>query len=133
MGVFECLDCLTLSCRLSANLTSKMTMPNSITYIDWWLGRCICKNGHKDDMCFKGIGLYAQILSIILGSIINLFLGGRINGHLMTHCQWISIAQNYSKLALQLCGIDHVFIMYIQKIQLCKSKQYKVGTSQVNK
>lgn len=27
-------------------------------------------------MCFKGIGLYAQILSIILGSIINLFWGG---------------------------------------------------------
>ena len=31
-----------------------------------------CKNGHQKDMCLKEIGLHAQNMLIVLGSIVNI-------------------------------------------------------------
>ena len=43
--------------------------------IGWWVVRCRSKNGHLKDMCLIEIGLCAQNVLTILGSIVNI-LGG---------------------------------------------------------
>ena len=43
---------------------------------EWYVDRCGSKNWHQQDVCFKEIGLRAQYMVIILGSIFNMFEGG---------------------------------------------------------
>ena len=56
----------------------KVDIPNSITYFDWtplfewYVVRCSSKNGDQKDMCLKEIGLHAQNMITILGSIVNI-------------------------------------------------------------
>ena len=68
----------------------KQSRPNSINYLkqtpifEWCVLRCGSKNGHqKDIMHFKEIGLRAQNLLTILGSIFNM-IGGPIFAFIMT-------------------------------------------------
>ena len=59
-------------------------MPNSIFGInwtplsEWYVVRCGFKNGHIKDTCLEEIGLRAQNLIIIMGSIVNIIEGGRV-------------------------------------------------------
>ena len=58
-------------------------MPDSNIAVIWtpvfeWLIRCGSKNRHQKDMCLKEIGLQAQNMLTILGSIANMIGGGRI-------------------------------------------------------
>ena len=36
---------------------------------EWYVVRCGSKNGHQNDMCLKEIGLHAQNMLTILGSM----------------------------------------------------------------
>lgn len=49
-------------------------------YIEWCVVRHGFKNGHKRNMCSANIGLHAQDLLEILGTIVNV-----IAGHLYDH------------------------------------------------
>ena len=40
------------------------------------MGSCGSKNGHQEGMCLKEIGLHAQNVSTILGSMVNMIGGG---------------------------------------------------------
>ena len=40
--------------------------------IEWYVVRCGSKNGHQKDTRLKEIGLYAQNMLAILGSIVNM-------------------------------------------------------------
>ena len=42
---------------------------------EWCVVRCGSKNGHQKDMCSKEIGLHAQNLLTIQGSIFNMVEG----------------------------------------------------------
>ena len=52
--------------------------PNLVTCLkctpicEWCVGRCGSYNGHQKDMCLKGIGIWSQNLSTIIGSIIDI-------------------------------------------------------------
>ena len=37
--------------------------------------RCGYKNGHQEDMCFKGIGMCAKKIGIVLSSMANMLMG----------------------------------------------------------
>ena len=69
---------------------NKVDVPNSVTYLnrasvsEWWVVRCRSKNRHQKDMCFKEIGLHAQKLFTIQGSIVNI-IGGHQCDLLMAH------------------------------------------------
>ena len=42
---------------------------------EWCVGKCGSKNGHQKDIFWKGIGIWSQNLSTIIGSIINIIWG----------------------------------------------------------
>lgn len=57
-------------------------MPNADTYLnqppifEWYVVTCGCKNGHQIDICSEEIGLRAQHLVTVLGSVVNIIGGG---------------------------------------------------------
>jgi hypothetical protein len=58
--------------------SSKIDMPNLVTYlyqtptIKWYLVRSNFKNKFQKDKCLKKVGLRAQNMIVILGSIVNM-------------------------------------------------------------
>ena len=61
--------------------SSWVDMPNSVTCLNrtpiskWYVVRCASQNGYSEDMCIKEIGLCAQFLEIVLGSIVHTIEG----------------------------------------------------------
>ena len=59
----------------------KVRGSNLVTYLnltpifEWRVVRCRSKIGHKNKMCSKDIGLHAQKLFVILGSLVNVSRG----------------------------------------------------------
>ena len=57
-------------------------MLNGVAYLNWTpsfkcgVVKCGSKNGHQKYMCPKAIALYAQNMSIVLDSTINIMGGG---------------------------------------------------------
>ena len=45
---------------------------NSTTLSEWYVLWCGFKNGHQKDTCFKEIGLHAQNMITISGTVVNL-------------------------------------------------------------
>ena len=68
----------------------KVDVPISITYLNWtsffkwYVVMCGSKNGHKKYMYLKEIGLRAQYMMTILGSIVNIIGRGNLYDHLMS-------------------------------------------------
>ena len=63
----------------SDTLKFKQSCFSSVTHHTWipMFGRCVgSKNRHQKDMWFKEIGLRAQNLLTVLGSIVNVIVGG---------------------------------------------------------
>ena len=42
---------------------------------EWCMARIVVKNGHQKDTCYNEIGLCAQHISTILGSLVNNTIG----------------------------------------------------------
>ena len=88
---------------------------------EWCVNRCGSKNGHQKDMGSKEIGLNAQILSAILGLVINIFFEGR--GRLLGHFMVVVL------LAL----MSHDSNMEAQNIlQTLAQISYRMCTSEIN-
>ena len=57
-------------------LEAKVDVPNSVVYLnqtsifEWYMVWCGFKNGYQNDMCLKEIGIHAQNMITILGSIV---------------------------------------------------------------
>ena len=70
--------------KMLAKNGHKVSMPNSVTYLngtpifEWWVVRCEYKNNYQKHMCLKEVGLCAQILLAILGSIVNIIGGAYV-------------------------------------------------------
>ena len=47
---------------------------------EWYVLKCGSKNKHLKDMCFEEVGLHAQSMLTILGSIINMIGETYISG-----------------------------------------------------
>ena len=41
---------------------------------EWCMARIVIKNRHQNDMCYNDIGLCAQFMDIVLGSIVNILI-----------------------------------------------------------
>ena len=65
-------------------------MPNLTTYLnqilifEGYVVRCAFKNAYQKDTCLKEIGLHAQNMTTILGSIVNIIGGRDRYDHLMS-------------------------------------------------
>ena len=65
---------------MPSSLVGEASIPNLVTCSNWTpiyercAIRCGSKNTHQDDMLWEEIGLCAQNLSIVLGSVINMSL-----------------------------------------------------------
>ena len=67
--------------REARSYSIKIDMLDSVTYLnrtpifEWYMVRFGSKDGHQKDICLKEIGLRAQTIITVLGSVVNL-LGG---------------------------------------------------------
>jgi hypothetical protein len=70
------------TCLNLSSFALKVNVPNSATHLtqtikfEWYVVCCGFKNGHQKYTCLKEIGLHAQDMLSILGSIFNIIDGG---------------------------------------------------------
>ena len=88
----------TLGCLWVKFMSGKVVVPTSNTTIiwtpivEWYVVRCVSKNGQQKERCVNEIGLHAQNMLIILGLIVNMIKGDPYN-HLM-NTQIITLKMN---------------------------------------
>ena len=52
-----------------------VTLLNWTLVLAWYISRLVVKNGCQNNMCYNWIGLCAQKIETILGSIVNVAIG----------------------------------------------------------
>ena len=108
------LECISFWATIRVRGSNLVTHLNLIPIFEWWVARCRSKIGHKNEAHSKDIGLHAQNLFVILGSLVNVSGergGGEPMWRFMDHVS--GFWHNKLTLSPKLHGIDPDFFRHI--------------------